>query len=77
MDSLLRRNKGRLSVDLMKDLLQDHDNYPNSIYRHADEELPPNFQLKTIASIITQPKNQAMHIAIGNSCENEYIQYQP
>jgi isopenicillin-N N-acyltransferase-like protein len=76
MDSLLRRHIGSLSVDLMKDLLQDHHNYPNSICRHADEELPPNFQLKTVASIITQPKSQTMHIAIGNPCENEYMEYQ-
>jgi isopenicillin-N N-acyltransferase-like protein len=76
LDNLMRKHKGDLSVDLMKKLLQDHNNQPDSICRHADEELPANLQLKTVASIITCPKDKVMHIAIGNPCENEYIQYQ-
>lgn len=76
LEKLMRRHDGKLSVNLMKELLQDHNNYPDSICRHADEELPPNFQMKTVASIITRPKDQKMHIAIGNPCENEYIEYQ-
>jgi isopenicillin-N N-acyltransferase-like protein len=76
LDNLMRKHKGDLSVNLMKNLLQDHNNQPDSICRHADEELPPNLQLKTVASIITCPKDKVMHIAIGNPCENEYIEYQ-
>jgi isopenicillin-N N-acyltransferase like protein len=75
LDNLMRKHKGSLSVDLMKDLLQNHNNFPDSICRHPDEELVPSLQLKTVASIITQPKEQKMHIAIGSPCENEYIEY--
>jgi isopenicillin-N N-acyltransferase-like protein len=76
LDTLMRRHKGTLSVDLMKEFLQDHNNYPDSICRHADEDLPPNWQVKTIASIVSCPKRQKMHIALGNPCENEYIEYE-
>ena len=76
LDDLMRGHKGNLSVDLMKELLQDHNNYPDSICRHADEELRPNLQMKTVASIITVPGEQKMHIALGNPCENEYIKYE-
>ena len=76
MDNLMRGHRGNLSVDLMKELLQDHNNHPDSICRHADDGLRPNLQMKTVASIITIPGEQEMHIALGNPCENEYIRYQ-
>ena len=75
LDTLMREHKGRLSIELMKKLLQDHNNYPDSICRHADEELPPNMRMKTVASIITSPKERKMHIALGNPCQNEYVEY--
>ena len=75
LDDLMRGHKGNLSVDLMKELLQDHNNYPDSICRHADEELRPSMQMKTVASIIAIPSEREMHIALGNPCQNEYIEY--
>ncbi len=75
LDNLMRGHKGNLSVDIMKELLPDHNNYPDSICRHADEELRPSMQMKTVASIITIPSEREMHIALGNPCQNEYIEY--
>lgn len=54
---------------LRKDLLY----IPDSICRHVDQEAPLKLQGKTVASVITYPKEQKMCIANGNPCENEYI----
>ena len=74
--NLMEENWGRLSVDVMKELLQDHNNHPESICRHIDPEIPAVLQMKTTASIISHPKEQKMYIAWGNPCENEYLEYQ-
>ena len=43
LDNLMRKHKGNLSADLMKELLQDHNNYPDSICRHAARNSRPIF----------------------------------
>jgi isopenicillin-N N-acyltransferase-like protein len=73
--TLMERHWGKLSVDIMKELLNDHNNYPDSICRHVDPGAPPKLQMKTVASLISYPKEQKMYIAHGNPCENEYIEY--
>jgi len=73
---LMGKYWGKLSVDVMKELLQDHDNYPDSICRHVDQKAPPILQMKTIASLVSYPKEQKMYIALGNPCENEYMEYE-
>lgn len=72
---LMERKWGKLSLSLMKELLQDHNNYAESICRHIDPAIGPKLQIKTVASIINSPKEQKMYIAKGNPCENEYIEY--
>ena len=68
---------GSLSVDAMKQLLQDHNNHPNSICRHPDpgNPLPMARMMKTLVSIINYPKERKAFIALGNPCENEYLEY--
>ncbi len=73
--TLMERHWGKLSVDVMKELLGDHNNYPDSICRHVDQEAPLKQQMKTVASLISYPKEQKMYIAHGNPCENEHIEY--
>jgi isopenicillin-N N-acyltransferase-like protein len=74
---LMERHYGNISVDIMKQLLQDHSNYPNSICRHPDQKatLPIAQMMKTLVSIINCPKEQKAYIAIGNPCESEYLEY--
>jgi isopenicillin-N N-acyltransferase-like protein len=69
---------GRLSVDVMKQILQDHSNYPNSICRHPDPKapLPMSRMIKTLISLISCPKERKVYIALGNPCENQFEEYQ-
>jgi len=75
---LMKENRGNLSVDTMKRLLQDHNTYPSSICRHPDPDapLPLAKLMKTILSIINCPRERKVYIALGNPCENEYLEYQ-
>jgi isopenicillin-N N-acyltransferase-like protein len=73
--TLMERHWSKVTVDVMKELLSDHNNYPDSICRHVDQDAPLKQQMKTVASIISYPKEQKMYIAHGNPCENEHIEY--
>ena len=61
----------------MKQLLQDHNNYPASICRHTNPRalLPIGKLMKTLVSIISCPAEQKAYISYGNPCENEYLEY--
>jgi isopenicillin-N N-acyltransferase-like protein len=74
---LMDNQYGNVSVDVMKRLLQDHNNHPNSICRHPDPRapLPIGRMIKTLFSLISCPKERKVHIALGNPCENEYVEY--
>ena len=75
---LMERHYGQISVDVMKQCLQDHNNYPNSICRHPNPKapLPISRIMKTLYSIISCPKEQKAYIAFGNPCDTEYLEYQ-
>jgi isopenicillin-N N-acyltransferase-like protein len=75
---LMENHHGRLSVDVMKQLLQDHNNYPNSICRHPNPRnpLPIGRMMKTLVSLIGCPRERKAYLAVGNPCENEYLEYQ-
>jgi isopenicillin-N N-acyltransferase-like protein len=74
---LMEKHRGKLSVDVMKKLLEDHNNHPGSICRHQNPKapLPIAKMAKTLISIITLPKEQKAFISCGNPCENEYLEY--
>jgi isopenicillin-N N-acyltransferase-like protein len=74
---LMELYHGKLTVDILKQLLQDHNNYPNSICRHRDLRAPLEIgrSMKTLISIISCPKEQKAYISVGNPCENEYSEY--
>jgi isopenicillin-N N-acyltransferase-like protein len=75
---LMEEHYGHLSVDVMKQLLEDHNNYPDSICRHPNPKnpLPMGRIMKTLVSIISCPEGRKAYIALGNPCENEYVEYQ-
>jgi isopenicillin-N N-acyltransferase like protein len=74
---LIKQHRGDLSIDLMKQLLQDHNNYPNSICRHPDPKnpLPMGRILKTLVSFICSPKEQKACICLGNPCTNGFAEF--
>jgi isopenicillin-N N-acyltransferase-like protein len=75
---LMERYHGRLTADIFKQLMQDHNNYPNAICRHGNPKAPLEIGrlTKTLVSIITCPKERKAYISLGNPCENEYFEYQ-
>jgi isopenicillin-N N-acyltransferase-like protein len=74
---LMENQHGSLSVDVIEQLLCDHNNHPNSICRHPDPRapLPIGRMIKTLFSLISCPKERRAYIALGNPCENEYVEY--
>ena len=74
---LMEEHHGDITVDVMKQLMQDHGNYPNSICRHRDKNAPfPLAQIiKTLISIINVPEEKAVYVSLGNPCQYDYVEY--
>jgi isopenicillin-N N-acyltransferase-like protein len=66
---LMRNNKGKITIDMLKKFLSDHTNYPGSICRHGKE-------IKTTFSVIINLSNLKMLLARGNPCSNPFYEYQ-
>lgn len=70
---MLKKNETR-DMDLLKNILSDHKNYPDSICCHIGSE-GEKIKWMTIASIIIDLKNMEMLISHGNPCKNKYKEY--
>lgn len=68
MNSLVKNKFAALTVDEIKTFLSDHQGYPTSICRHDSESC-------TVASMISEPAQRRMHVAVGNPCTNRYTTY--
>jgi isopenicillin-N N-acyltransferase-like protein len=75
--TLMGKQWGSLSIEVIMKLLQDHSNHPNSICAHPDpkEVALAGFGEGTVASIISNPKERKTYITLGPPCENEYVEY--
>jgi len=65
---LMKNNKGKISLDMLKGFLKDHVNRPGSLCRHGEE-------VKTTFSVIINLSTKTMFLARGNPCESEYYEY--
>ena len=65
---LIKNNKGKISVEMMKTFLADHVSRPKSICRHSSED-------KTTFSVIINLTTKTMLLAKGNPCEFPYYEY--
>ena len=74
MEDLLLKHKP-LDVKKMKIILSNHDNYPQSICRHADNSLPKSQQTITKTSMIMDLEKQSIWCSDGSPCENDFIEY--
>jgi isopenicillin-N N-acyltransferase like protein len=68
MNALIQDGLGSLTVEDIKRFLSDHTGYPTSICRHDGDS-------RTVASLISEPGQRRMHVAVGNPCENPYFTY--
>ncbi len=72
---LIEQNESLISHDQIKDLLGDHDGYPNSICQHRDPELPDYEQYESVASILLNLSTQTMSVSHGPPCSAEFQTY--
>ena len=68
INELIASLSGRVSVSDMKGFLSDHTGRPVSICRHDGDS-------RTVASLISEPAQRRMHVAVGNPCQNAYKTY--
>jgi isopenicillin-N N-acyltransferase-like protein len=68
INELIASRTGRVSVSDMKGFLSDHTGRPVSICRHDGDS-------RTVASLISEPAQRRMHVAVGNPCQNTYKTY--
>ena len=61
-------------VETAKSVLRDHDNYPRSICRHANDHPVYGFWT-SVFSVVIEASAGRMHISRGNPCEHAYEVY--
>src|SRR5512137_102248 len=66
---------GRITPEIMMEILADHEGHPNSICRHVDPAKPPELASALRASFVMVPAEGLMYIAAGAPCEHEFMEY--
>lgn len=74
IDELLRDTHEATDLQQIKSVLQDHDNYPGSICRHAGDDPVCGFW-ETVFAIIIEPAERRMHISRGTPCNHPFEVY--
>ena len=72
IDQLLCDNS--LSVERAQSALRDHQDYPHSICRHANDHPSTGFWV-SVFSVIIEASAGRMHVSRGNPCQNSYEIY--
>lgn len=75
IDTLLSDCEHELSVEEIKSALRDHQDYPRSICRHANDDAGTGFW-QTVFSVIIEPEKKCMHVSRGTPCNSPYETYQ-
>lgn len=70
---LLEDRRGDLNPDMMQEILRDRGAYPDCLCRLPDDN--PASDTMTFASIIAQPTERQMWVAVGPPNEHEYRHY--
>ena len=73
MAQLIEQHRGQVDVAVSQRLLSDHRNAPQSICAHPRKGVEPTGT--TLASMVFQPAQGAIHIAYGNGCQVPYHRY--
>ncbi len=75
IDDALQGAGGSLELAHLQAALSDHQGYPKSICRHANDHPQRGFW-ETVLSVIIEPEARRMHIARGTPCDHPYEAYQ-
>jgi len=74
MEALLNELKP-LDVEGIQEILKDHENYPQSICRHPDPDLPPEQHTVTKTGVIMDLDERKLWLTNGNPCKNEFTEF--
>ena len=74
VDCRLAADRLPWDVEAVADVLRDHENYPRSICRHANDD-PRHGAWETVFSVIIQPESRRMHVSRGTPCNRGYATY--
>ena len=74
IDHLLQSGSGALSLEILKQALRDHQNYPHSICRHPDDH-PTTGYWASVFSVIIEADAGRLHLSRGNPCTQPYEIY--
>lgn len=69
---LLTGRKGRITIELIRQSLTDHANFPLSICAHEENTI---LKFRTLGSIIFIPAQQVAFFAPGQPCKEEYVRF--
>jgi isopenicillin-N N-acyltransferase like protein len=70
---LLQEHRGNLSPQTMQTILRDRTGEPDCLCRFPEDHA--DWDTMTFASIISQPTEGRMWVAVGPPSENDYIEY--
>lgn len=74
MNELLLENRGDLNVDVMKNILRDRACYPDALCRMPGDD--GESDTITFASVIAEPTERRMWVAVGPPNEHDYVRYE-
>lgn len=63
------------SVDQLKNVLRNHEDFPRSVCRHANND-PGVGHWETVFSVIIEPEARRMHLSRGTPCVKPYEVYE-
>lgn len=73
MQALLNERRGALNADEMESVMRDRTCYPDAICRMHDDK--QGSDVITFASVIAEPSEGRMRVAVGPPNENPYVQH--
>lgn len=72
MERQIAEHAGMIDVEMCREFLKSHENFPNSICAHPSPDRPWN---KVLAAVVYDVTGGEMFVSFGNPCENEYEKY--
>ncbi len=73
MQTLLGERRGRLDADAMEEILRDRACYPDTLCRMPSDD--PGSDTITFASVIAEPSQGRMRVAVGPPNEHPYVEH--
>ena len=74
MEKLLNEQKP-LNVDIVQEILKDHDHQPQSLCRHRDDSLPASQYTITKTAMIMDLEERKMWVTNGQPCKAEFEEF--